>query len=354
MNEVERFAADALAAGERVALATVVHVSGSAPRDEGASMAITQTSRIAGSVSGGCVDGAVVEEALGVIRSGAPKLLRYGIDRDMMWDVGLSCGGTIDVFVERLAALELPPDAQRWTRCVVVRPQSEAGRRLILVEHDDGPRPWRDGSLDPALSRAVLEHVAALRSTDGPHLAALDGRDVFFDVRRPRPRLVLVGAVHVAAGLCALAHRAGFEVVVIDPRERLNNRERFPLASELILGWPEDALPTLRIDADTAIAVLAHDEKFDDPSLVFALRSPAGYIGAIGSKKTARARLERLRSQGFGDADCARVHGPIGLDIGARTPEEIAVAVLAEIIAARNDRRAAHLRDRIVEHIHAS
>jgi xanthine dehydrogenase accessory factor len=183
-------------------------------------------------------------------------------------------------------------------------------------------------------------------------IVTLGSEEVFIDACIPAPRLIIVGAVHIAVALCELAAGSGFEVTVIDPRAALNNRERFPKATALRVGWPEDELPQLRLDENTYVAVLTHDEKFDDPSVLCALPSAARYVGAIGSKKTQALRRERLLASGLSPEQVARLRGPIGLDIGAQTPAEIAVAILSEMIAAKYQRSGAPLRDRTEPHIH--
>ncbi|HME82508.1 MAG TPA: XdhC/CoxI family protein [Candidatus Eremiobacteraceae bacterium] len=346
LETIERWHAQ----GERFALATVIRVDGSAPRDEGATMLIADSGKIAGSVSGGCVEGAVVDEARSVLAGGPPKIVRYGINKDMMWDVGLSCGGAINVFIARF---EGPPQSAEIKRplvlATVVRGPSHVGaKRTVdaLTATGSTGAPGLDAGIDE-LARAALARGTAKTAAVGAH-------EVFVVPLLPDPRLIIVGAVHIAAALCELAARSGFAVTVVDPRERLNNRERFPSARRLVIGWPEDELPALEPDENTYVAVLTHDEKFDDPTLAYVLRRPVRYVGAIGSRKTQAARRARLERDGFPAAVIDAVHAPIGLDIGAQSPEEIAVAILAEMIAAKYDRTGMKLKDRAEERIHAS
>jgi xanthine dehydrogenase accessory factor len=335
--------------GERIALATVIRVDGSAPRDEGATMGMTASGKIIGSVSGGCVENAVVEEAQTALAGGPPKIVRYGINKNMMWDVGLSCGGAIDVFIATLVPDAPLPDVSRlvaWST-VVRGPNCVGSTRAVYA---DRPSAGGSGSasLDAgidAAARGALGRATASTTMVGEH-------EVFIAALAPDPRLVIVGAVHIAVALCDLAAKAGFTVTVIDPREKLNNRERFPAATALRLGWPEDELPALQLDENAYVAVLTHDEKFDDPTLAFVLRHPVRYVGAIGSRKTQALRRDRLAAAGFSPAQIDAVHAPIGLDIGAQSPEEIAVAILAEIIAAKHDRSGMKLKDRSETHIH--
>jgi xanthine dehydrogenase accessory factor len=342
------------AAGERVVMATVVRVDGSAPRAEGAKMLVAASGAIEGSVSGGCVEGAVAEEARSIHEGGAARIVRYGINRAMMWDVGLACGGAIDVLVEPL------PEISLLERCFGVGARAALCTSLADGGADAATKAavFTDGRMTGSLGDAGVDAALAAAALDQLERGAsktvtISGRDVFIDVVAPRDRLIVVGAVHIGVCLCAMASAAGFAVTVIDPRERLNNRERFPDAAELLVGWPEDELPKVAIDGNAYVAVLTHDEKFDDPSLEFALRAEPRYVGAIGSKKTHAARSERLLAAGFSRERVASVHGPIGLDIGAQSPEEIAIAILAEMIATKYGHRGAALRDRIESSIHS-
>jgi xanthine dehydrogenase accessory factor len=341
-----------LAEGESIAMATVINVDGSAPRAEGAKMLISRSGKIAGSVSGGCVESAVAEEAQAVLANGEPRIVRYGINRNMMWDVGLSCGGSIDVFIESLDRGLRPTFEPGVVACTIVRGPDRVGDRY-QARHS-AAKPFVDSDLlGGSLSREFAEGVAEAVRTGAARVRRVGPYDIFMDPQVPQPRLVIVGAVHMAVDLCEFASRAGFAVTVVDPRERLNNRERFPLAEHLAVGWPEDELPRLRFDENTYVAVLTHDEKFDDPTLDYVLRRNVRYVGAIGSKKTQALRRSRLIDSGIAVDAIERLHAPIGLDIGAELPEEIALAILAEMIAAKYGRRGTPLKDRIEQHIHA-
>lgn len=342
------------AAGDRVVMATLVRVDGSAPRGEGAKMLVAASGAVAGSVSGGCVEAAVAEEARAVHEGGSARIVSYGINRTMMWDVGLACGGKIDVLVEPL------PDLTLLERCFAPGANAALCTSLAGGGKDAAVKAvvYADGRMTGSLGDAVLdaELAGAARAQIERGMSktvSIAGREIFVDVVAPRERLIIVGAVHISVCLCAMAADAGFAVTVIDPRERLNNRDRFPKATALLVGWPEDELPNVVLDEHASIAILTHDEKFDDPSLEFALRAHPRYVGAIGSKKTHAARRERLLAAGFSRDAVAEVRGPIGLDIGAQSPEEIAVAILAEIIATKYGHRGASLRDRIEPSIHS-
>lgn len=353
MRELSDVLARWRAAGESIAMATVIRVDGSAPRGEGAKMLVTRSGRIEGSVSGGCVEGAVADEAQSVLASGEAKIVRYGINKNMIWDVGLSCGGAIDVYIESLDRGRPPAFDEGVVLCTVVGGPERKGERLrAAIGADD---EWHlDGSLGSGAADSDLLTAAENAAKSGAsRVRSIGGFDVFIDPQVPESRLIIVGAVHIAVALCAFASRAGFSVTVVDPRERLNNAERFPDASSLVVEWPQDALPALRVDENSYIAVLTHDEKFDDPTLDFALRRSTRYVGAIGSKKTQALRRRRLIDSGMSIGSIDRLHAPIGLDIGAQTPEEIAIAILSEMIAAKYSHSGAPLKDRVDERIHS-
>lgn len=340
MPEVERWHA----AGKPIAIATVISVNGSAPRGIGATLAITAEGDIAGSVSGGCVEPAVIEEGLKALRTGQPKLLSYGITEEQnVEQIGLSCGGEIQVFVERLANFEPLATAlkahQPIVRAVLITAPEESGANpgmSVLIPEK--------GKLVGKLGSAALDDAVATKGRDllrnGESATAtveVEGKpaEAFFAVYLPEPTLVIVGAGHITIPLSRLAKTLDYRVIVVDPREAFATRERLPDADELLLEWPDDALAHLPISSATAVAVLTHDDKFDVPALKAALNSPASYVGAIGSRGTRERRDRRLREAGVTDEQIARIHGPIGIDIGAHTPEEIALAILAQIVAVR-------------------
>ena len=357
LTSVDTWTAD----GEAVALATVVRTVGSSPRPVGARMAITDTERMVGSVSGGCVEGAVSETALEVLRTGMPQLLTFGVADEEAWAVGLSCGGTIEVYIEPLPQgpeareFEAFRAALREGRPVAMATRISGPDRVgsrLLVETSIGTAPGLspgDGSSTPAsptawtgsLGDATLDSRVALRARE--RLA--EGRSevfedasgrIFLEVHSPPPRLVIVGAVHIAVTLARIARELGFRVVVTDARGRFATPDRFPEVDELILGWPHEVLPALGLDAFSHVVVITHDAKIDNPALLAALRSPAPYIGALGSRRTHARRVSALREAGATEEEISRIHSPIGLEIGARTPQEIALATMAEIVAVRN------------------
>ena len=339
-----------LAEGKRVAQATVVSLIGSAPRGAGATLVVSDAGDIAGSVSNGCVEPDVVEQAQRVMRSGKPRLLTYGVSEEQNYErIGLSCGGEIRVFIERVARtpeLEALEQAQHAGRpavraLVIASPGGTApalGETLTLV---DGSEPT--GALlaaSPGLdvdSRArELLGAASPATATYPQDGATEpsgALEIFYQTLTPPRSLIIVGAGHISIPLTSLAKVLGYHVTVVDPREAFNTRERIPDADELVLEWPDEVMERLTINAATAVAILTHDDKFDVPSLTVALRKGAGYVGMVGSRGTRAKRDEALRANGIEETLIARIHGPIGIDIGARTPDEIALAILAQIVA---------------------
>ncbi len=324
MDEALQQAARWLAQGGRVALATVVATRRSAPRPVGAKLAVSERGELAGSVSGGCVETDVVLAAQEVLGGGAPRLLTYGITDEMAFGVGLPCGGEIDVFVEELEEAERP----EVTLTVVAG--AGVGERL----HD-----------------AELEREARRRGRS--HVLELDERTVFADVVAPPPRLFVYGAADTAEALCRAAKLLGWRTVVADARASFATPERIPSADELLVLWPDEALAQVQPDADTALLVLTHDDKFDLPLLEAALRTDAFYVGALGSRRNQERRRGLLLERGLTEADLDRIAGPSGLDIGADTPAETALSMLAEILAVRAGRAGGRLKEGQAR-IHAS
>ena len=303
--------------GDRVALATVVATRRSAPRPVGAKLAISERGELQGSVSGGCVESDVAVQAAEVIAEGTPRLLTYGITDDMAWNVGLPCGGEIDVFVERFEG-ELPESDEPAVSVTVLEGERAGERRLL------GP-----DAVEPGPSR-VLE---------------VDGESVFAEMLGPPPRVVVIGAIDTAEELCRAAKSLGWHTVVTDPRPALTTRERLPSPDELLVAWPDEALEQLAPDRDTAVVVLTHEERLDVPALTSALDAEAFYVGAIGSRRTQAKRRERLLEAGVAEEQLERLCGPAGLDLGAQTPAETAVSILGEILAVRAGRSGGRLRE---------
>lgn len=327
LNEVSKWTER----GDRVAVATVVGVRRSAPRPLGAKMAVNERGEIAGAVSGGCVEGAVVEIADGVIRGGPPQLQHFGIADDEAWDVGLPCGGEIDVWVQAYEPGRFGAVTRSGGRAteVTMLEGSSPGSKLLVEA--DGARSGSLGApeLDDEAARVASELLWSDRSERrGP---------LFYDVTAPEPRLIIFGAVDIAASLCSLARAAGWRPYVVDPRARFATEARFPDAVEVIAGWPEGAFARLGgIDPATSIVVLTHDPKLDDAALQIALRSPARFVGAMGSRRAQESRRERLLAAGLSDEELARLSAPLGLDLGAVGGEETALSILAEVVAVRH------------------
>jgi xanthine dehydrogenase accessory factor len=312
---LERWRAD----GRRAAIATVVERRGSAPRDPGASLALNDLGEIAGSVTGGCVEPAVIREAQEVLAGAPGRLLEYGIADDDAFEVGLACGGTVGILV---AALDL-------SLVPALAAAVEADRPIALTMAASGA-----GLGAQALVEGPAGAVAALLDAGESALADLGGETVFVHALTPRPRMYVFGAIDHASALTRVGRLLGYRVTVCDARGAFVTPERFPDADELVVEWPDRFLRAAPVDARTAICVLTHDEKFDVPVLLAAVETPAVYIGAMGSRKTTEDREERLRDAGLGDAALGRIHAPIGLAVGARSPEEVAVAIGAELVEA--------------------
>lgn len=326
------------ARGDRVAVATVVAVRRSAPRPPGAKMAVNEHGEIAGAVSGGCVEGAVVEVAEDVLRGGPPRLLCFGIADEQAWDVGLPCGGELEVWVQ-----ERPPGP--------FEDVAVAGGRAAEVTVLEGPAAGAhllvsaDGARSGSLGAPDLDAEAEALASELLWTERSERRGALFvDVVAPAPRLILFGAVDVAVALCRLARATGWRPYVVDPRGRFATASRFPGAEEVVAAWPEQAFARLGgLDAATSVVVLTHDPKLDDAALQVALRSPARFVGAMGSRTATEARAERLRAAGMTEEELARLSAPLGLDLGATGPEETALSMLSEIVAARHGREGGRL-----------
>jgi len=306
--------------GRGAALATVIETWGSAPRPVGSQLAISGAGEIMGSVSGGCVEGAVVVEALEALEEGRPRLLRYGVSDDEAFAVGLACGGTIRVLVEPVGAA---PGLEAGLLEALV--EARAARQAVAMVTDLGD--WSRRLVPLAEADAGL--AARFRADRS---GVEDDGARFVAVHNPPLRLVVVGAVHIAQPLVAMARLAGFDPFLVDPREAFGAAHRFP-GETISHDWPDAALAAHGLDARTAVVTLTHDPKLDDPAIAATLRSPAFYLGCLGSTRTHAKRVERLRGAGFAEAEVGRIHAPVGLAIGARSPAEIAVAILAQIVA---------------------
>ena len=360
LDTLSAWQGEGIAAGRAV----VVRTFGSAPRPEGAVLLHATDGRIAGSVSGGCVEGAAAEQIEHAWTTGNARVIRYGISDEQAWDVGLACGGTIDVLVEpavpsasvRAATESLGAGghgAAVITPLPADSPPPEGGPHepgagappeAKLVVHEDGRLDGStgDAATDGALTEAGLEALnRGLSKT-----VELGGRSMFIEVFPVRPRLVIVGAVEVARTLVRLAKELGFETVVIDGRASFATRERFPDADQLVVGWPDEVADDIGLGPHDAVAVLTHDVKFDEPAIVEALRRGCRYVGAVGSRKTQADRRRRLLEAGVSQDALDGLRGPVGLDLGGRQPAETALAILAEIVAERYGGTGRPMRER--------
>jgi xanthine dehydrogenase accessory factor len=323
-----------------VALATVIQTWGSSPRRAGAKMAVTPQGGISGSVSGGCVEGAVFDAAVESLRLDRPQLLHFGVADETAWEVGLACGGSIDIFVKPLdtkffqSLRSVLTGEQTAALLTVVRgPRDLLGREMLLGE--DG---IVTGSIDRELDEKALSLANETLAQAVSRRVMLNNEvEIFIEVLLPPPTLIAVGGVHITVALMALAKTLGYRTIVVDPRKAFGSEQRFPHVDQLVQSWPDEAFKQLPLTRSTAVAMLTHDPKLDDPALKIVLSSPAFYVGALGSKTTQAARRQRLLGEGLAKAQLDRLHGPIGLDIKAQTPEEIALSIMAEIVAERNN-----------------
>ena len=330
--------------GKNIALATVVETWGSSPRQAGAKMAVTDDMAMIGSVSGGCVETAVVQEAIDSMKHHNPRLLHFGVSDDTAWNVGLACGGKMAVYVEPLDKVwwRAAADAARQnkaTATVTLLEGETAGQKMLI--DSTGSVAYASPALASEVSTAFVQAGRAGIERRKPEHTTVAEMNILVDVHRPLPRLIIIGGAHVAMTLHNFARQLGFRVAVIDPRKVFATAERFPDVDCLLHTYPDKALVEIGLDADTYVAVLTHDPKIDDPALRVALPSPAPYVGVLSSKRSHQKRIERLTAQGVTAEDLARVRTPIGLEIGAKSPEEIALSIMAEIIAARNGALAA-------------
>ena len=334
--------------GETFGLATVVNTFRSAPRDPGAALAVSGGGEVVGSVSGGCVEGAVYELAQEVCQSGQPVLQTYGISDDTAFDVGLTCGGIIELFVEPVSRERFPglggvaaairEEVPVAVATVIAGPGTLGARRVIQADTATGTLgagDRLDEAVDDDVRGMLAQGLTGVRHYGEHGERRLDDLSVFVQSFAPPPRMLVFGAIDFAAAVARAGKFLGYRVTVCDARPIFATHARFPDADEVVVDWPHRYLAQTQIDPRTVICVLTHDPKFDVPLLEVALRTPAGYIGAMGSRRTHDDRLARLREAGLTEGELARLRSPIGLDLGARTPEETAVSVAAELIQLR-------------------
>ncbi len=340
LPDLERWRKD----GKRIALGTVIQTWGSSPRRAGAKMAVTSNGQFCGSVSGGCVENAVIEAALDCLKTDQARLLHFGVADEAAWEVGLACGGSIDVFVKPLEEDFFQILRKVWTdestsaHITVIRGAADiVGHEMLVSEQGHTTRTFND-----RWGGKVLELAQEVLSSRKSRRAELDeSTEIFIEFIAPPLTLIAVGGVHIAVALMSLAKTLDFRTVVIDPRGAWGNEERFPHVDQLIQAWPEEAFQQVEITRSTAIAMLTHDPKLDDPALKIALIGPAFYVGASGSNVTNAKRRQRLLEAGLTESQLSRLHAPIGLEIGAEKPEEIALAIISEVV--RTYRKPKHL-----------
>ena len=347
--------------------AVVVRTFGSAPRPEGAVLLVADDGRLIGSVSGGCVEGAAAERIAEARRSGLATVVRYGISDEDAWDVGLACGGTIDVLIEpsvpnavieaattslgprgssRAVVTPLPPDAPPAT-FGPHEPGAGAAPGSPLIVGAGGI--LIDGSTnDPSTDAALAIEAAAILDDGRSRTVEIGDRSFFVEAFPVRPRLIVVGGVEAARSLVRYARELGYETVVVDGRAAFATAERFPDVDRIVVAWPDEAFETLDVGANDAVAILSHDPKFDEPAIVEAMRRECRYVGAVGSRKTQADRRERLAEAGLSEVQIGSLRGPIGLDLGGRDPAETALAIMAEIVAARRGGSGRPMRERAV------
>ncbi|MHB8135506.1 MAG: XdhC family protein [Anaerolineaceae bacterium] len=341
MRELLKTIESWISEGKQVAIATVVNVYGSAPRQLGAKMAVNQDGLMAGSVSGGCVEGAVVAEATKILKTKEPRLLHYGVTDEQAFSVGLACGGIIEVFVE-------PLSNEEFDRMKTDLIQDNMFAKITLI--------GGNGCGEKILAYPDGKHIGQFQSKNvqeeiNNRLAPLFDKqinqrfmikdqnseiEVFFDIYPPLPRMIIIGAVHIAIPLVTYAKSLGFHTIVVDPRKAFSNRERFPHVDELVQEWPEDYFQRVGLNEGSYVVTVSHDEKLDVPALAIACNSKARYIGALGSKKTFENNKQGIRELGVPEKAIERIFSPIGFKIGAHGAEEIALSIMAEVIAVRN------------------
>jgi len=313
-----------MAAGRKVALATVIATCGSSPRPVGSQLVVDAEGAFEGSVSGGCIESTIITEARHAIPEQLHQHLSLGISDDQAWDTGLACGGTIEIYIEAAwphrQVLQRLLDLRENRQSVCLITDLDAGTKKLI-----GAKNAR-AELPPELKQAVDRVI----STGKGEYLQTGAQKFFLHGFAPEPQLIITGAVHIAQPLTRMARLAGYNTLIIDPRKAFATRERFP-DTVMVAGWPDKAFDRIRLHSNTAVVVLSHSPRLDDPALVHALRSDAFYIGALGSRKTHAARLERLKKQGVSRIALKRIHSPIGISIGSVTPAEIALSIMAEI-----------------------
>ena len=349
LTELKRWWKD----NKAIALATVVQTWGASPRGVGSKMAITLDGKVIGSVSGGCVENAVVEAGIQSLKTNRPQLLHFGVTDETAWEVGLACGGSIDVFVKPLdndffeKLISVFNNESPFVIATIIHGPNKLLGREFLVHEGNPSTGWPVNGWERQLLDLALE---VLSQGTSKRIELNDEVEIFLEVILPRPTLILIGGVHIAVALISLAKTLGYRTVIIDPRKAWGNKERFPEVDRLIHTWPEDAFEEIEVTRSTAIVTLTHEPRLDDPALKIALAGPAFYVGALGSKATNARRRERLLKDGVTQSQLSHLHAPVGLDIGAQSPEEIALAIMAEVVETNRKRKQATAEGEAVLH----
>lgn len=331
------------AEGREFGRAVLIRVFGNGPRPEGATLLVADDGAIAGSVSGGCVEGAAAEEIGRARRDGCSRVVRFGISDEQAWGVGLACGSTIDVLIEPTLRPEVEDAARAASGAAIAIPLPADAPAEDGHPHQIAVAPMAK----PVAIVGDLEAAAAALADRGRSgTVTLGEQQYFIETFAPPQRLVVFGAVQAAIPLVRMARELGYRTSVADARASFVARERFPEADDVLVGWPDEVAAQLGLSPDDAVVVMSHDPKLDEPAIVAAMRAGCRYVGAMGSRRTQQGRRERLLAAGLSEADLDRLRGPIGLDLGGREPAEMALAILAEIVAQRNDASAAPLSKR--------
>lgn len=331
------------AEGREFGRAVLIRVFGNGPRPEGATLLVADDGAIAGSVSGGCVEGAAAEEIGRARRDGCSRVVRFGISDEQAWGVGLACGSTIDVLIEPTLRPEVEDAARAASGAAIAIPLPADAPAEDGHPHQIAVAPMAK----PVAIVGDLEAAAAALADRGRSgTVTLGEQQYFIETFAPPQRLVVFGAVQAAIPLVRMARELGYRTSVADARASFVARERFPEADDVLVGWPDEVAAQLGLSPDDAVVVMSHDPKLDEPAIVAAMRAGCRYVGAMGSRRTQQRRRERLLAAGLSEADLDRLRGPIGLDLGGREPAEMALAILAEIVAQRNDASAAPLSKR--------
>lgn len=314
-----------------IAIATVTRTWGSAPRPVGSVFAVSADGQMAGSVSGGCVEGAVMKEALEVIKTQQPKQLHYGISNDDAWSVGLMCGGELDVFVQPF------PSGEVQIQLLQLLQNNEGGVLLSKMNENEAAQLFNFSTFQPLSASTLQGFAEKVYSERKSQIIEIEGDHWFAHVFSKKSQLIIIGAAHIAVELVRLAKIFDFETIVIDPRQTFAEQTQFlELPHQMFVDWPAEVLPNFQLDASTYAVLLTHDPKIDDQALHLFLHSNVGYIGALGSRKTHEKRFARLREAGFSEEAIAKIHAPVGVDIRAQGAKEIALSIIAELIKIKN------------------